>query len=308
MSEEPSPKIEQTDLVVNLEGWISKKRSDPLAYLERQATEVLLSALGSSPFEGRVYLKGGVLMGILYDSPRQTGDVDFTTTMSPRELNKEKFQNQLDTNMRYAATKLGYPDLVMKVQSIREQPHPKFFENASFPALKFKVGYAKRGTPQERQVENGTGVIVLEADISFNEPVDQIQVVRVAETGSKIYAYSLIDLLAEKIRAFLQQEVRGRSRRQDIYDLAMLIERFPLDGEEMIRLHEVLITKCRSREIEPTRGSIRQPELIERAQAEWNTLAQEIGEDPPPFEERYEVVRSLYERLPWSTEGSAANS
>jgi len=299
MSTDASPKIEITNTVVNLDSWISKKRTDPSAYLERQVTEVLLAALSAPPFEGKVYLKGGVLMGLLYDSPRSTADVDFTTSMSVREVNKEKFREHLDKNIKYAATKLGYADLVMRVQSVNEQPKKKF-ETASFPAYAFKVGYAKRGSPQEKQVEAGRGVNALEADISFNEPVDEIQVVHVADTGSKIYAYSLFDLLAEKIRAFLQQEDRKRSRRQDIYDLAMLIERFPLDEDEKVRFHEVLVAKCRSRNIEPTRVSIRDPKLINRAKSEWGTLAQDLGEEPPPFEERHEVVCALYESLPWS--------
>lgn len=299
MPDDQLPEINETDIVVNLEEWIKKKRTDPQAYLERQATEILLQALTLTPFEGKVYLKGGVLMGLLYKSDRQTGDVDFTTSMKSADVTKEKFRNQLNTNMKRASVGLGYPDIIMRVQSIQEQPRPSNFATASFPALTFKVGYAETGTPQAKQVEGGNGAVVLEADISFNEPVNAIQVLRVAETDSKIYAYSLIDLIAEKIRAFLQQEIRKRSRRQDIYDLAMLIENFPLDDDDVKKLYIVLIEKCKSRDITPTIKSIRDDALIERAKSQWDTLSAELGREPPQFEACYSLVCDLYEKLPW---------
>jgi hypothetical protein len=40
------------------------------------------------------------------------------------------------------------------------------------------------------------------------------------------------------------------------------------------------------------------PEIKQRAQADWETLALEIG-DLPPFEERFALMRDLYVSLPW---------
>ena len=53
-----------------------------------------------------------------------------------------------------------------------------------------------------------------------------------------ISAYGLTDLIAEKFRALLQQVPRNRYRRQDIYDIAHLIERFALDESELVAILE----------------------------------------------------------------------
>lgn len=298
MSDPQSPHAREEIPVVSLDEWISKKRSDPVAYLERQATEILITAISSSPFERKIYLKGGVLMGILYNSPRQTGDIDFSTILSPKELNKERLINQLNANLDYASkVTLGYPDIIMLVQSVKEAPRPSMFETASFPALKFKIGYARRGTPQAEQVSLGRGANVLEVDISFNEPIEEYQIVKSSESQSEFYVYSLNELISEKIRAFLQQEIRNRMRRQDIYDLSILIKKFPLDREEKAVLYSILVSKCESRGIVPKKDSIDDPELIRRAKAEWSTLEQDLGEPPPAFEECHAVVSEFYKSL-----------
>lgn len=58
------------------------------------------------------------------------------------------------------------------------------------------------------------------------------------------------------------------------------------------------IEKCRSRGIEAKSDSMDDPEIKQRAQADWETLALEIG-DLPPFEERFALMRDLYVSLPW---------
>ena len=61
---------------------------------------------------------------------------------------------------------------------------------------------------------------------------------------------------------------------------------------------ETLIEKCQNRSIEPNVDSIDNPEVRRRAEADWNTLALDLG-DLPPFEERFTMIRDLYVSLPW---------
>jgi hypothetical protein len=68
---------EKGPIVVDISEWVERSRHDPQRYLERQATEVLLAAIGQSAAYGdRLYLKGGTLMGVVYGSrsiiPTQT--------------------------------------------------------------------------------------------------------------------------------------------------------------------------------------------------------------------------------------------
>ena len=76
--------------IANIARWIDEAANDPAKYLERQATEILLVGVGKvEPYGGRIYLKGGVLMGIVYESPRQTADIDFSCSL---ERSRRLFQ------------------------------------------------------------------------------------------------------------------------------------------------------------------------------------------------------------------------
>lgn len=97
----------------------------------------------------------------------------------------------------------------------------------------------------------------------------------------------------------LQQPIRRRQRRQDVYDLARLIETFDLDRAEQAAILEDLLIKCRARDIEPDSTSISAEEVVSRARANWQTIQVEIDEPLLPFEDRFAIVRAFYEGLPW---------
>jgi predicted nucleotidyltransferase component of viral defense system len=106
------------------------------------------------------------------------------------------------------------------------------------------------------------------------------------------------ELIAEKMRALLQQPIRKRNRRQDVYDIAYLIDDHDFSSADKAGILATLIEKCRSRSVEAKPESMDNPEIKQRAQADWETLALEIG-DLPPFEERFSLMRDLYVSLPW---------
>lgn len=292
-----------TTVLVDIAAWIDKAKADPAAYVERQATEVFLAALGmTKPYAHEIFLKGGVLMGVVYQSPRQTGDIDFTAISEPDPEIAEQLKIALNAALPRAAAALGYPDLMCAVQSSRYYPSEKMFPKATGPALKLHVGYARRGSPQEKHFESGKATDILEVDISFKEPVHAIQIVELGDAKTTVSAYSLNDLIAEKLRALLQQEKRNRNRRQDIYDIASLLAKFTLDPGEKVELLALLREKCAARPDNcpvPQSDSLDQPEVRDRARKEWDTLAIEIGE-VPDFDECFVVVDAFYRSLPWA--------
>lgn len=119
--------------------------------------------------------------------------------------------------------------------------------------------------------------------------------------GRVVQAYGLYDLIAEKLRALLQQIVRPHpgDRRQDVYDLSRLIVTFGLDAEERVSILAILRTKSREREFEPSREMISDPRIAEKLQQKWDSLAEELQEPLPPFQESFDRVRAFYEGLPW---------
>lgn len=266
-----SDPIEIESCTVDIDQWIEKAKADPEAYLERQVTEIFLAALGmTTPFAHEIFLKGGILMGVVYESPRQTGDVDLTAISDPTSETVDALKAALGDALPRAAARLGYPDLLCAVQSSRFMPSEQMFETARGPALSLRIGYARRGSLQEAKFRAGRSPTILDVDISFREPVNAIQLVRLGETGETFRAYSLIDLIAEKLRALLQQEVRNRNRRQDIYDIASLLACFTLDDEEKQTLLDTLCEKSKARAIEPDSEALSRAEIKERARKEWD--------------------------------------
>lgn len=293
------PEPETTEVIISIDEWINKAKADPTAYLERQATEIFLTTLGTTePWCGKFFLKGGLLMGIVYDSPRQTADIDYSTLIAPNEEIASQLTESLNNAFPSTSVRLGYPDILCSVQTIKLLPRTKGFAEKKSPGLKITVGYAKKGSNQEKRVKDGKASSVLHVDISFKEPVGGFQIVRLGENGQTISAYSLKDIITEKYRAFFQQEIRDRRRRQDIYDLSVLLGKFDFDADEKKEIHELLIKKCQARDIDPDQNSIDNKDNINRAKSEWSSLELEIGEIPD-FDECFSVAEMFYKSLPW---------
>ena len=286
-------------LKINVEEWVASARADPVAYQQRQAVEITLNAIAmTAPLNEKMFLKGGILMGLAYDSPRQTTDIDLTTKLEVKSGVGDTIQKLLDSTFPRAAADLGYTDIVVKTHSVKPQPK-KIFEDAEFPALKLKIAFAKRGRKQENALREGKAPGVIDVDISFNESLEHIQVLELTG-GQELFAYGLADLIAEKYRALLQQGPRNRNRRQDVYDLDLLIAYREIDDALCAQIFEALVAKCRSRHLNPKRASLDDPEIKNRAGAEWETMKLELGE-LPDFERCFAQVSEFYRSLPWDS-------
>lgn len=286
-------------LEIDVAGWVDRAKANPIAYQQRQAAEIALNAIAiTAPLNDKLYLKGGILMGLVYDSPRQTSDIDLTADLIVYGDIDDQIRRLLDSAFPRSAAALGYTDLIVRIHSVKRQPKV-IFENAEFPALKLKVAYAQRGTRQEKALQEGKAPGVIDIDISFNESMRQIQILELTG-GRELRAYSLIDLIAEKYRAMLQQVTRKRNRRQDVYDLHLLVAENNLDDATRAQILDTFVEKCQSRYIEPTCRSLEDPEIKKRSGAEWNTMELELG-GVPDFEECFERVSEFYKSLPWNS-------
>lgn len=299
MSDEPEPRT------IDIRDWVERARNDPPKHLERKATEILLVAIGgTSPQGEKLYLKGGILMGVAYGSPRQTADIDLTAELEPTHAELGALRAGLDRGLRRTPPLIGYPDMICRIQSIELQPRTDLFEDADFPAIKMKVAYAVRDTRPHKALDNGQCPTTLEVDISYREPVRAVEFVRLdSADGTRLAMYGLSELIAEKLRALLQQVGRGRARRQDIYDIAFLVRDTPLSDTERAEILQSLRYKARSRGIEPQPNSLADPAVQQRAARQWETLRLELGEELPPFEREYAVVERFYRDLPWCRTG-----
>jgi predicted nucleotidyltransferase component of viral defense system len=283
---------------VDVRAWVEASRADPIRYRDRQVTEIVLTAIGLAPsLHANLVLKGGTAMALAFKSVRVTGDVDFTSMVEPADL-AEKLTPELNDLLPTTAIKLGYVDILCRVQSVKKMPRAENFEKHDFPALRMRIGSAKRGSAEEARLAEGKASRVLDVEISFRDHVYNFQEMNLQGAGVAVRAFTIHELIAEKFRALLQQPVRNRNRRQDVYDIAFLIDNHDFSDDDKAIILATVIEKCRSRGIEAMQDSMDDPEIRKRAQADWETLALEIG-NLPKFDERYALMRNLYTSLPW---------
>lgn len=283
--------------------WIGLAGSDKVSRRRRQVAEITLHAIALERQLGRsLVLKGGSLLAIAYGSPRFTSDLDFTARDFPDGA-PELLRFLLNPALVRATAALGYTNLRCRVQTVKPKPRPAMFTTADAPALKVTIGSVESKPGELRSLEAGTASDVLELDISYREPLVAIEEVPLlgrvesAAAPRTLLVYSMVEIVAEKLRAYLQQTGRNRGRRQDVYDLAYLIQEH---GTSLgpVAVLATLREKARARGIEPDPSMIDDPERVSRAKRDWGTLKAEVGQIPE-FDTCFAVVRSFYLALPW---------
>jgi predicted nucleotidyltransferase component of viral defense system len=264
----------------------------------REATHTILSAIAADEnLKASMVLKGGILLAIRYKSHRYTTDIDFSTEKKlGGDITEEGVRKSLDKSLSQMVETLNY-DLDCRVQSSKLQPKNR---DSSFPSIKMTIGYAYKGTAAHKRLMSLQSPKTISIDYSLNESIPNCETLKL-DIEDGVLAYSLTDLIAEKYRSLLQQVSRNRSRRQDVYDLHILIKTLDddIDGSEKSKILDCLIKKSRARNIDPRIESIDDPELKCRAKKDYPTLADEIEGDLPDFEEIFEVVSNFYKSLPW---------
>ena len=106
---------------------------------------------------------------------------------------------------------------------------------------------------------------------------------------------SLEDIVAEKLRALLQQQIRGRNRCQDVYDICICIRRKNLD---LSKIAKYLKNKSAIRGIEPQKSSFNE-NIRDRAAIDYNNrIRNEVPKTIiPPFDEAWQEILSLVQKL-----------
>lgn len=277
--------------------WVESE-TDPRQREFREAVHTVLLAIGrSQELSTSMLIKGGILLAIRYRGLRYTRDIDFSTELHYQEFNEDEFLAEFSSSLIAASTQLEY-DLDCRLQSHHIQPANR--PDASFPTLKMTIGYAPKQEPRRhRRLLAGQSIDVVDVDYSFNEETLEVEDILLTD-GGELHAYSFADVIAEKFRAILQQEVRNRVRRQDAYDLYALFDQFPsISSEEKAKILSSLRRKSESRDLLVDASSMANEAIIERSQREYEILKSEISGELPPFDSVYSTVQEFYVSLPW---------
>lgn len=284
---------------VDMRAWVQGAQTEQDLQF-RQAIHTIVTAMAADgELANMSYMKGGILLALRYQSPRYTTDIDFSTPVGYSEEEQEKVLQRLSRGLAEAVERLGY-DLDCRVQSAKAEPRPKEEFTHLWINLKIGIGYARRGTGDHKGLTRGISRLVIQMDYSFDERVPTQDVFQVDSDGS-LRVYALTTLVAEKYRALLQQVIRRRARRQDIFDLQFLLRAFDLTSDAYRKeIFEVLRLKAEDREVPLSRDAMANPEVMTRAREQYSSLADELEDGVlPDFDESYILVKSYYESLPW---------
>lgn len=264
----------------------------------REAVHIILVAISEEEsLSMNMIMKGGLLIGIKYGSSRYTRDIDFSTSTLYSDFDCNEFSEALDSALKVSSISLGY-NLRCLVQSLKVEPN----ERGTFPTLKVKVGYARKDHDGAmRRLERKNSANTVKIDYSFNEEARSVQDLIISD-GETIKAYGLTELISEKYRSVLQQVVRERARRQDIYDLSFLIDNHASGSdEEKYNVLESLFKKSEGKGLEELLNSeaLSIDGVYSRSKDNYESLRDDLSEDLPDFDFIYSKVKSYYESMPW---------
>lgn len=209
---------------------------------------VLESVAADSGLASSIVFKGGNALRFVYGNRRSTTDLDFTARGAFPDDEKQ-IRARLDEALRFALSRFR---VKARCQRVRRNPRDP---SKTMPTYDISVGYL---LPTDRQYQNfdelPSVVTTLPVEISINEMVCEAVARRLHPEGRFLYVCSLEDILAEKLRALLQQPIRNRSRPQDVFDIAIMIQQAGA-GLNIAKVSDFLVQKAAARAIQPRKSS-----------------------------------------------------
>jgi predicted nucleotidyltransferase component of viral defense system len=253
----------------------------------------VLRAIASSRELGALLVfKGGNALDFIWEANRSTRDLDFSVDMSvpSAALSADHLRSLLVPALEATTRLLG---IAYRIHRIEQQPPG---EGKTFITYEARIGYA---LPDEAQLRQRLAIgnpspHVIPLEVSLNEPICAAALVPIDPTHH-LRVCTLEDIVAEKLRALLQQPIRNRTRRQDLLDIAVIRRTHPeLDRE---RVGRFLIEKARARAVPVSRAAFRDPQVAERARQDYAALQSTTRRVFLPFEEALGELDALVASL-----------
>jgi predicted nucleotidyltransferase component of viral defense system len=107
---------------------------------------------------------------------------------------------------------------------------------------------------------------------------------------------SIEDIVAEKLRAILQQPIRNRSRSRDILDIANLVSSTSAPNSDQVG--EFLLAKAKARNVPVSKEHFRTPEIRDYSQRDYAVLKPTVRSSYLEFEDAFSRVLAFVDTLP----------
>jgi predicted nucleotidyltransferase component of viral defense system len=250
---------------------------------------ILQSIAGSKILSGALVFKGGNALDFVWQPNRSTRDLDFSSRDA--DLTVEQIREFFEPSLQRVSTAAG---ILYRIQRIKQQPPGV---SRSFITFDLSVGYALPDEPRNQQlIRNGSPSLAnVPVEISLNEPICATQEIEMGSANA-LQVSTQEDIVAEKLRALLQQIPRNRTRPQDVLDIAVGLR----DGAHLRPdiVSMFLVKKAASRNVEVSLKRFLDEELWRRAEQGYAELESTTRTTFISFGEARALVLAFVRSLP----------
>ena len=213
-----------------------------------------------------IALKGGNALDFVWHPNRSTLDLDFSAENSirPEEEPETWMIDLLQRAFDRSTSSLG---TTYRIQRFRRQPPG---EDKTFVSLNANVAFALQDEQRlQQRIRAGEPLSrIIPIEISLNEVVCSTEEVEI-DAMRTLRVCTVDDIIAEKMRALLQQTIRNRVRSQDLLDIAVLLRSHEVRPEVVAGF---LLRKAAARDVPVSRSAFRNPEVVQRARQDYAAL------------------------------------
>jgi len=250
---------------------------------------VLQAVADSRTLSQILVFRGGNALDFIWQPNRSTADLDLSSWDS--KLTAEKLRTLLTPSLDRVSRTTG---VLYRVQRMEQQPPGP---NRSFITFEGSVGYALPDDRRNRQLiqQNKSSKATVPLDVSLNEPICRTVEIDIS-SSNPLQVCTLEDIVAEKLRALLQQPLRDRYRPQDVLDVCVAFRENP--NLDLTLVAEFLREKASARDVPVSRAAFHAEQIRSRALEGYEGLRETTRKVFVEFEEAFAVVLSLVDRLP----------
>ena len=259
---------------------------------QRYMQFVVVESLASTPgCRDGLSFKGGNALRFFYGNQRSTVDLDYTAAPSFPD-SEDRIRDLLNRAFRIGSMRYS---VKARCQKVKRNPRG---EDKTFPTHHVTVGYQ---FPEDRHFRNFETyerhfTKVIEVQISINDVVCETRPLNPDPgTNVTVKVCALEDILAEKLRALLQQRVRRRNRRQDLYDVARMVQKHG-SAIDRPKVSEFFVRKAAARHIEACKSAF-DNDIRARAAVEYEHLFDEHDPEFIPVDEAWAILTTLVGEL-----------
>ena len=238
--------------------------------------------------------KGGNALDFIWQPNRSTSDLDFSIdmTQAASSIDVETLRLFFDGALTAAGRVLN---IAYRTQRFKRNPPG---ERHTFSTFQAKVAYALQDQPRLLTMIRSSQSVspIIDLDISLNEVICASEDVSVSGTHP-LRTCTIEDILAEKLRALLQQTIRNRNRAQDLLDIAVCLQESPIGVIDPERVGRFLLQKAAARDVPVSVAAFRDANLISRTRQDYDSLRATARTFFIPFNDALEQLHTFVETL-----------